>query len=228
MKKQKRKRNAMTKLTLTLLAGMLLTAFSLSATPATVIFISDPYGAPYELTVNGATEWATCISGTNVFIPSSDHWYADVDTITDYSSPTVPTALTSRQVQEMGWLSEHLVLNAGATGTNTLSQEAIWYIVASDGVAGGSDTGSSLNPATTAYWVTQAETSANYNSVNAADFELLVPSNSAGVPTLNASQVFLVPYTPPTGTPEPATLSLVGLALLGLGILLRRRASRVA
>src|ERR1039458_918546 len=203
----------MTKLTLMLLAVMLLTVFSLSATPVTVIFISDPYGAPYQLTINGVDVWATCISGTNVHIPSSDTWYADVDTITDYSSPTAPTALGTVQVQEMGWLTEQLVQSTSATTTNNLIQQAIWFIAngyttgAGVGVAGGSDTGSTTSPTTTAYWVTNGEKASNYNTVNPADFELLVPSNSSGVPTANTSQVFLVPFTP-TATPEPATLLL--------------------
>jgi hypothetical protein len=240
-RKNKRKRNTMRKLTLMLLAAMLLAVFPLSAdtykyigpeySGATITYSGDtaPVG-PYQLedTNTGVYFYADCISGFSELI--NGNWSAGFDPVTDYSSAWAPTTVppassttfvggesaVTPDLEKMAWLDEQFSSYSTTPTVIDAIQEAIWYF---SGVAGGSDTGTISSTAASAYWVKLAQdlTTATLNTLK--NSEALVPAATG-----NESQVFLIPVS----TPEPATLSLVGLALLGLGILSKRKAARVA
>jgi len=234
----------MRKLTLMLLTVMLLAIFPLSANTYTYLSpvyanatvqvgLTAVWAGPYNIEDTGTLiEYeADCISGASETIPSS--WLASLDLISDYSSSTPPTTIppassttfvggagaTTMDLEEMAWLDEQISSFPTNNPVIEAIQEAIWYLA---GVGGGSNstTDISAGVANTApsYWVTQAgnQSAAILGALSSS--ELLVPT------TAGASQVFLIPVTTTTTTtPEPPALSLIGLALLGLGILLKRK-----
>jgi hypothetical protein len=212
---------------------MLLTVFSLSAdTVVTVTFTGAPYGndSPYDLTVGTTAVLGTCISGTDAYINKSDVWQADVETIKDYSDTTTPpysASLTEPELDEMAWLTTQFVLPvppSSETGaektTDTAIQQAIWYIAV--GTGGGGVDNSYVGLATT----TVAGMTAAAVKTLENQFEVLVPTVPNNQNNTQGSQVFLIPNVISVTTPEPGTLLLVGLALLGLGISRKRKAAR--
>ena len=203
----------MRKLTLMLPAVMLLTVFSLSAdTVVTVTFTGAPYGndSPYDLTVGTTAVLGTCISWNVSVDTNPSGWQANAEPITDFSASTTPTQV---QVLEMEWLNLQFQYSPSSDWTGI--QEAIWAINGDTSYQGAN---APIDPFSSPSKTWQAVAAASY-SLGEAVFEVLVPT------TAGQSQTFLVNLT---ATPEPAALSLVGLALLGLGILRKRKAQRGA
>ena len=141
-----------------------------------------------------------CLSAA-VEIGTGYSWQAELLSLPDYETAA---GLTAQQGDELAYLWTQIAANPVPA-----MNDAVWTI------AGVPEHGAGV--ATTDYWIGQAQ--ANYLSINPAQFDVWTPENSAGVIDLTVSQGQMVD----SPVPDPATFSLLGVGLLGLGAVWRRK-----
>jgi hypothetical protein len=131
-----------------------------------------------------------------------------------------------QKYEEIGWLVEQMnsPKNHGNSQAVGDIQWAIWDIFAS-GISSHDPFGSmnAQNQANIANWLSLAQH--NYASGNYSNLVIYTPVSGSQRPLGDGPPQEYFGYTPPTPTPEPASLMMIGTGMLGLAAL-RRRFSR--
>jgi len=203
------------------------------ATPQYGTAVTLPTGAstyvgPYVLRLNGGTDPFGDPLFENFETPGvcfdyfkhiiiGESWDANIRHLTDFDAPTQTKLL------EAEWLIQRFGLLPKTDWAGL--HEAIWTIFAPGTFSG----------ATVSNWLSLAQQ--NYTSVNHLSFTVLEPTNLSSVlpqeyqSSLGMPQPFIIQgnfgYDPPTGTPEPVTIVLVGVGLLLMGRTGRRCTSKI-
>jgi hypothetical protein len=179
------------------------------------------YG-PYYLTVTNNPGLAPITGNvlgdclTNLIKIPGSPWQAEEVSIVDFSNAN-PTTHPLVQLEELAYLNTRFGLTP-QTDWQYIHQ-AMWNIA----LGNNAFTDSNGTGTSTAYWQLAA--------VNAHDtdtnFSLLIPSDGAGHYNFDQglSQTFIIPGgggNPPP-VPEPATLLMVGSALIGVGVAMKKR-----
>lgn len=177
---------------------------ALTCSASTVTYLGQVSGAndgqyftgPSNLLVDGVPTIAVCL---NFDIAVAGTWQSAIELLSD-----IPISDQAPFLQAE-WLFRQFDLNAQIYWPAI--HHAVWNLF-----------GGAFNDGL--YW--DAMAAANYGSIDPATAAVLIPEPK------RSSQMFLglvtVPVAPPVGTPEPATVSLIGGALVGLSMVRRRRA----
>jgi hypothetical protein len=190
---------------------------------------------PYYFTVDG-TQSPVSLSCLNYNreITFGETWAVDVYNV--LAIPTSPTTIldgfTQQQFIEDAWLFNQYAPNAGNPAETSNIQFAIWKIM--DPAVSGMNGYTSGDSATldtnalnayNAYILNPAANSAQFANDN-----VFIPDQSGNNPqawTDNIPQIFMGNDVPPSATPEPGSLILLGTGLLGLGGAVRRKLRNV-
>jgi hypothetical protein len=118
-------------------------------------------------------------------------------------------------------LSEHVDYAFGGTGpTNTVQGSffapAAQAFVPNPGVA--SNTGTVNSTTATDALQTSLAALSNFLASFTVSINMSVTAGTVSTDSAGALLTYNFTYNPPTGTPEPTTMCLIGLGLLGLGV----------
>jgi hypothetical protein len=181
------------------------------------------YVGPYNFTSNGQSLQLVCDTFENEVYPS-ESWTANVTTMG--SGTGLFGSTSSTQYQEEAYLAQKMFANLGNTQTVADIQWAIWDIfdpgTCGTGVSNCDPYGNPGDQTIINGLVTSAEKPINYASGNYSDVVVYTPVS--GWPTGYGTPQEYLGIVP---APEPgtATLMLVGLGLLGLTTVMRKRIS---
>lgn len=194
-----------------LLAGLLLTAVSAKADSVTVngSFAFVDHGAgipPYLGTLNGHDASFYCVDFGHP-ISGNTGWTATATSLVGASGYSNTYLQNQTTYLEMAWL----ITQMRGTSSQTLQaqyQWAVWYL----------SVGSNLNLVKDPYtkdvfWATAAATAVLQNHFTVSGWEILTPD-----PKGSYGQEFIV-----VGTPESSSLLLLGIGLICLAVLGRRK-----
>jgi hypothetical protein len=188
------------KTTLTLVICLLAAVATASAASASAGCTPYPFGSPFSSGVTGnATE--TC---------------------TDFNTATgLPVAANAFVTLLSVTLSDHVDYAFGGTsGTNTITGSflapAAQGFAPNPGIA--TNTGTVNSMVATDALQTSLAALANFLSSFTVSINMSVMAGTVSTDSAGALVTYNYNYNPPTGTPEPTTMCLIGLGLLGLGV----------
>ena len=185
------------------------------------------YVGAYTATINGVSTPVVCDDYTDEsYVP--EDWTAYVNTFSTLSDGQTKWGDNPTLYEEAFWLVEQMYNPANSSEVGELSF-AIWGLFDSTAL-------SDLQSYSTAdyniaeNWLTQAEMSSNYGSVDTADFTIYTPDTSDSITCPGYSNGDC-PDTPPQefityNAPEPSVAAILGADLLLFGFVLevlRRR-----
>jgi hypothetical protein len=188
------------KTTLTLVVCLLVAVATASAASASAGCVPYPFGSPFS---SGATGNAT-------------------ETCGNFNSVTgLPVAANPYVTLLSVTLSDHVdYAFGGASGTNTIAGSffapAAQAFSPNPGVA--TNTGTINSTTSTDALQTSLAALSNFLASFTVSINMSVTAGTVSTDSAGALLTYNYNYNPPTGTPEPTTMCLIGLGLLGLGV----------